>query len=284
MSRSWTLGAMACLTVVFGTSFGAAEPGVDPPAGEPSRDRPSVERVVDLDRDCRLAIDAGLARNDELAREIERQVRDVMARVQALIPAEGMTLHVKVSDASTGRSIIPELGIGGHPMGTDEVWMYVQPENPHFRPEHVAWGLPHEIHHAIRLRRVAWPFPLLEAFVMEGLADHFQREVTGREPGPWTRALSDEQAKQCLARVRPILLLKVESYAEFTQKYQDPWLMGRSDGEPIPRWAGYTLGWRIVEDYLRAHPEAKASSLVFERSEVIASATPGVAHLFSPTP
>ena len=44
------------------------------------------------------------------------------------------------------------------------------------------------------------------------------------------------------------------------------------------------IGWRIVEDYLRAHPEARASSLVFERSEVIASATPEVADPGSPTP
>ncbi len=112
--------------------------------------------------------------------------------------------------------------------------------------------------------------------VMEGLADHFMLEVAGGEPGPWDQALTEEKVQECLVRVKPDLLVKTDSYEEFVRKYQTPWMFGRSGSNPIPRWAGYSLGWRIVENYLRAHPEARASSLVQESAEVIGKATPGL--------
>jgi uncharacterized protein YjaZ len=51
-------------------------------------------------------------------------------------------------------------------------------------------------------------------------------------------------------------------------------MFGRSGENPIPAWTGYSLGWTIVENYLKDHPEAKASSLVFTPAEEIAGSTP----------
>ena len=51
-------------------------------------------------------------------------------------------------------------------------------------------------------------------------------------------------------------------------------MFGRTGDDPIPHWTGYSVGWRIVENYIRAHPEARASSLVFTSPEVIVSSTP----------
>jgi len=234
------------------------------------------ERGVELDQGCRLAIDSKLDPEDAVTREIEREVRRVVSRVQALIAADDLTIHVKLSDKSSEGYIIPHMGVGGHPIGTDTVWIYIQPENPSFKTAFVAWSLPHEIHHAIRLRKPDWHWSLLESLVAEGLADHFLVEVVGGEAGPWTRALTEEEIQRYLLRVKPHLLTEIESYAEFTEKYQTPWLLGRSGSDPIPRWTGYTLGWRLVENYLRAHPEARASSLVQTSAETIAGATPGL--------
>jgi uncharacterized protein YjaZ len=74
---------------------------------------------------------------------------------------------------------------------------------------------------------------------------------------------------------KPILRIEHESLnAEFNEKYFIPWMFGRSGDSPIPAWTGYTLGWTIVENYLKAHPDASASSLVFTSAEEIASSTP----------
>jgi uncharacterized protein YjaZ len=243
-------------------------------AATSSTDISVPERVMALDHGCKLAMDAKLDPNDAVTRETEQDVRRVVSRIQALMSATNLTIHIKLSDKSSEGYIVPTMGVGGHPEGTEDVWIIMQPENPNFKPAFVAWGLPHEMHHAIRMRQPNWHWSLLECMVMEGLADHFVVEVAGGEPGPWARALTQEQIQECLIRAKPDLLVKTESYAEFVQKYQTPWWFGRSGSDPIPRYAGYALGWRMVENYLRAHPEARASSLVQESAEVIAGATP----------
>ena len=237
------------------------------------------ERVVDLDHGCKLAMDAKLGPDEALTRDVEREVRQAISKVQGLIAANDLTIHIKLSDKSTERFIVPKLGVGGHPVGTDTVWIYIQPENPNFKTASVGRGLPHEIHHAIRLRTPNWHWSLLESFVMEGLADHFVVEVAGGEPGAWAHALTDAEIQRNLIRVKPLLRAKIESYPEFVEKYETPWLFGRSGDDPIPRFTGYTLGWRIVENYLRAHPDARASSLIQTSSEVIAGATPEILDL-----
>jgi uncharacterized protein YjaZ len=111
--------------------------------------------------------------------------------------------------------------------------------------------------------------------VTEGLADHFMIEVLNCDQPTWSRALTEKEIDQYMIRIRPILRLRHESWTkEFTEKYFVPWMFGRTGDDPIPGWTGYTLGWRIVENYLKAHPEARASSVVFAPAEVIAGATP----------
>ena len=177
------------------------------------------------------------------------------------------------------------MGVGGWNLGSHTVWIAVQPENPGFRTEFVLRTLCHEVHHAVRQSSPHWQRSLLDTMVLDGLADHFQVEVMGGEPPPWTRALTEEQIQHYLVRAKPYLRAETESEEEFGEKYHLPWFFGRSGTEPIPMWTGYTLGWRIVENYLRAHPEARASSLVLAPAEEIARATPGLlGSEKSPTP
>jgi uncharacterized protein YjaZ len=227
------------------------------------------ERIIELDRGCKLAIDAKLDPNDAVTREIERGIRELMPRVQALIPAHDVVIHVKVTD----QNIVPTWGVGGWASDSHTVWIAVKPENPSFKTEFVLRALIHEIHHAVRYRSPHWQRSLLDLMVLDGLADHFQVEVMGGEPPPWTRALTEEEIQQYLIKVKPYLRAKTKSEEEFGEKYHLPWFFGRTGAEPIPMWTGYTLGWRIVENYLRAHPEARASSLVLTPAEVVVSAT-----------
>jgi uncharacterized protein (TIGR02145 family) len=72
-------------------------------------------------------------------------------------------------------------------------------------------------------------------------------------------------------KVKPQIRDKLDSWDDCV-----PWFWGRSGDEPIPHWAGFAIGSRIVKDYLKAHPEARASSLVLTSAEEIVGSTPGL--------
>ena len=232
------------------------------------------EHIIELDHNCTLAIDGRLEPDHEFTLEIETEVRQVMSRIQSLIPAIDLTIHIVLCDSTSEGKIIPFMGVGGHPIGTEAVQIYIQPENPNFKAQNVARGLPHEIHHAIRMRKQGWHWSLLECIVMEGLADHFVVEVAGGKAGPWTRGLSEEDIHEYLKKLKPQMHTTTESWAEFETKYLNPWLFGSSGNEPIPSFTGYTLGWRIVANYINTHPEASGSSLLYVTAEEIAECTP----------
>jgi uncharacterized protein YjaZ len=77
-----------------------------------------------------------------------------------------------------------------------------------------------------------------EALVTEGLADHFAAEAfPDTPPQPWDHALSAEQEAELWRKAQPIL--------DVPGGYNHPvWFR---DSGSLPRWAGYTLGYRIAE-------------------------------------
>jgi hypothetical protein len=82
---------------------------------------------------------------------------------------------------------------------------------------------------------------LAEALVSEGLADHFVADAfPDTPPQPWDNALAADQ--------ETALWRKAQSVLEVPAGYNHrTWFFGGGD---LPRWAGYTLGYRIAEAYL----------------------------------
>ena len=99
---------------------------------------------------------------------------------------------------------------------------------------------------------------LAEALVTEGLADHFAAEAfPDTPPQPWDHALSAEQEAELWQKAQPIL--------DVPRGYNHrAWFLGDGD---LPRWAGYTLGYRIAEAYLG--DDASASSAVGTEADTI---------------
>ena len=94
----------------------------------------------------------------------------------------------------------------------------------------------------------------VESFIFEGLAELFAMQVTGRQKiSLYSSALTPEQKEIFLKKAKEVWLLL--SYDN------DLWFFG-SEPEKIPRWAGYTLGYDLVEKYLKAHTDTSASKLV----------------------
>jgi hypothetical protein len=235
-------------------------------------------KIIELSRGCKLVLDSTINFSDSVSREIVDGIRKILPRVQELIPADSTTIKLAIS----GINILPIWGIGARTISgftdnhqVETVEIYYDPNNSNFRVELILRTLVHELHHVCRVRMPDFQLTLLECMVNEGLADHFMLEVLNCEITPFSSALTEEQIQQNIIRVKPFTRIKFESWTqEFNDKYFVPWMFGRTGDDPVPHWTGYSIGWKIVENYIRAHPEARASSLVFTSPEVIASSTP----------
>jgi hypothetical protein len=224
-------------------------------------------KIIELDQGCKLVLNANIDSVDAVSIEIINGIREIMPRIQTLIPADSITIDLAISS----ENLVPEWGMNGATTGSHTVWFKFDPKHPKFKVGLLLRGLVHENLHMSRLRMPQWQLTLLECMITEGLADHFMVEVLNCEQPAWSRALTEKEIKQYMIKVKPILRIRHEWTQEFNEKYFFPWMFG---GNGIPHWTGYSLGWRIVENYLRAHLEARASSLVIAPPEVIASSTP----------
>lgn len=125
-------------------------------------------------------------------------------------------------------------------------------------PERLPQVVAHEMHHVGRWRGPGYGGTLLEAMVSEGLADHFAIELLGVPVPPWSDAFPEDRTDFYLARAAPELDSAAYDF--------NAWFFGL--GTDLPRWTGYTLGFRLVRDYLDRHPDASAAGLVHASAEL----------------
>jgi hypothetical protein len=230
--------------------------------------------VYELDQGCTLTLEERIDLPPGASTELVEGIRNIIPAVQELLPADSVAVHV----TTDSENILPVWGIGAGTVGDDDgvrIEIYFDPNHPNFEMANILPTLVHEMHHVGRIRNPDFELTLLECMVNEGLADHFAVEVLGCGVPPWASALTEEQIQENVDRVRPLLRVKHESWStEFDEEYFRPWMFGRGGEDPIPHWTGYSIGWRVVEDYLDAHPDATASSLVWTHADTIASSTP----------
>ena len=183
---------------------------------------------------------------------IERVVNDTLAAARSRIPLDGITIRVEAG----GSLVIPEIGIGGRAdAGTIQLALDPgSPVLPRSLDEELFPLLAHEMHHVARLRTAGFPSNLLQAMVLEGLADHFSIEVAGIDPPIWASALTEAELTTWTERARAVWLDGGYDH--------DAWFFGTAP--PIPRWAGYTIGFDLVRDFLRKNPSRLPSDLYAE--------------------
>lgn len=192
---------------------------------------------------------AGLLGGQEAA--IREVLTSTAARVTSVLPLSGVTITV-TPDAARA---IGGYGVGGFTPSAATVEIYVDPEFPSLAqvlPDRLRFIAAHELHHAKRWSGPGYGRTLLEAMVSEGLADRFAVELLGTAAPPWSNAFPAEQTTRYLALARPEL--------DSAAYDHDRWFFGPSAA--LPRWTGYTLGFRLVEAYQATHAGATAAGLV----------------------
>lgn len=107
--------------------------------------------------------------------------------------------------------------------------------------EEIQTSIAHELNHCCRWHTVGRSNTLLEALVEEGLAVHFAAEITGADPKPWCIAVQGDELED----------LKKKAQEEFHREDYDhqAWFFG-SEERDIPKWAGYSIAYSFVGNYL----------------------------------
>lgn len=188
--------------------------------------------------------DAAASVSREAGVDLEPLVAESARRVFELLPHRG---RVRIKVALSASRSIPEIGVGGFTNpATGDVSVWIDSEPPGGLKQALETWVPatlaHEVHHSSRIRTgPGYGITLAEALVTEGLADHFVAEAFPGTPAqPWDNALSADQETE--------LWRKAQSMLDVPYGYKhQAWFFG---GDDLPRWAGYTLGYRIADAYL----------------------------------
>lgn len=137
-------------------------------------------------------------------------------------------------------------GVNGFTSWKRTIILTVNPEND--LQENISNRIVHEIVHTIFNYNISEEFGLGESLINEGLAENFRESVSGGKE-PWVTALNHEEYKRIAEEIKDNLYGKEYDYGEIffgTGRY--------------PNWAGYTIGYNLVKDYLKKkYPNGKVN-------------------------
>lgn len=184
---------------------------------------------------------------NKIQEETEKAFKLIQEKIS--IPDVDVVFHDNPS------AVIPELGIVGHAITRNTIFIALDPGHKNFDTtisKEILRTLAHELHHVTRWENPGYGDTLFEAMISEGLADHFDIEVTNEKLEPWDTALKKKDIEIFLEKAKKEF--KNKNYSHYD------WFFG-SKKRGIPRWTGYSLGFYIVDQYLKKFPNEKASNL-----------------------
>ena len=190
---------------------------------------------------------------DSQKNAIETKIKQAVSMVNAKMSTESISIRVRASSTN----VIPEIGIGGFNPNANEIILSINPNFANLNQSianELGPTIAHEMHHAKRRRSVGYGTSLLQAMVTEGLADSFSMEIFGIAPPIWCTALSASDLEYWKETA--------STTWNDTPYNHEKWFYGVSN--EIPRWTGYSVGFKLAQDYLEQNPSLEASDVVDE--------------------
>jgi Predicted Zn-dependent protease (DUF2268) len=190
---------------------------------------------------------------------LRQVVTGALGRINALLPGPATAITIGYSR----RHLIPQMGTNGFTdPQTDKVMVLFGP-TPQLSPKTVLtfWlprTLAHEVHHSVRI--VAGPgfgLTLAPQTITEGMATVFDQAAFPGRQDPWDAAITQAQECRLWRKAQPLL---------GQSGLYDQWMFG---GQGIPHWTAFTIGYHIVQDFLRHQPHTSWSTLTTESPTTI---------------
>ena len=150
----------------------------------------------------------------------------------------------------------PEMGIGGGAFSPSLMHIFLDANNPNIEQsirDEILAVLAHESHHCVRMQKVPDHVTLLDNIVTEGLACHFEKEITGCAAPSFIPDEVLNASRELLRSMRPSL--------EETEFCFDTYFLGK-DTKKYPKYAGFAVGFELVSQYL-AKTKSTASEAVY---------------------
>lgn len=187
-----------------------------------------------------------------IASSIKSVSEDTIKEVKKVLPIDNIDVLVwDYPDWS-----IEKYGIGGHTLTSNTIAISIDSENKNINKDfnkRLKLTIIHEIHHAARLQVMGNDrSSRLEHSIREGLAEHFEIELTGKEPEVWDMALSREELDKFVEVAKTNL--STDDYLVYD------WLFGNKE-LGVPEWTGYSVGFYLVGEFLKKNPAKKPSTL-----------------------
>ncbi len=225
-------------------------------------ERSAIAQIGDPDMESLLealvAIEQGGARS---------VATDALEAASRTLPRPDLKSRVLLFPGDAESRVLSEQmnGALGFSLGAQVMMVFVWPVDG-WR-EWLGYTVAHEYAHLVRnllfprglsggkfvYMKTSLPETLLDAMVIEGIADRFAQGVYPDAEPRWVDALDDDASHRMWRRVRRRLAVS------------DPQEIRRMlfrDNDRIVRWTGYTFGYRIVESYLEANPGLQPAQLV----------------------
>jgi uncharacterized protein YjaZ len=231
----------------------------------------SPELFADDRREQMAAIIAALAASDAWNRAVKALEKGwaAFAAYADRIPLEAITFGLYVADMNSEHGYT---GFGGIPGWIMTV--YGVPDE--YNLQRIEGATVHELHH--NLGGAANPrntnmmaLTVGEYMIMEGLAESFAAELYGKDMvGPWVTEFDDSNLEHAKALFRDALNL---TGFNTIRGYIFGDVSAERTGQPqagVPAFAGYALGYRVVQTYLKRAGRSVVEATFVPAHEIIA--------------
>ena len=185
----------------------------------------------------------------DIVRRIEEgRVRELvesgLKRAAAALPGAERTT-VCIQPVALNRAIEHMRGVGGVSLG-GRIKIFVHPTIAGFA--RVEYTAAHEYHHEVARMHLepGWSRDPLESMIAEGKADAFAVRLFPTLRPPHTDTLSPEERQRAWEAFQ-------QHVAAPTDTFRQDFMFGLAEG--MPRWAGYRLGFEMVNGYLESRPD-----------------------------
>lgn len=179
--------------------------------------------------------------------DVSSQIESALRRSAKLLPGPNTMVCVLAADPDTGYVRTDLHGVAGYTFGAGKILLQIAPVADWER--WLPYTVAHEYHHSEWTGRYYSGQPtwtLLHSMIFEGKADAFAHSVFPELTAPWVDTLTPDQE----AAVWPAMKSEL---ANTDFRVNQKFLFGR---DSVPKLAGYTVGFHIVESYLKTHPNA----------------------------
>lgn len=181
--------------------------------------------------------------------DVVSMVEDTLEECNKFLPSVNTTVYIFPYDPTDRTFTYNARGVGSFTtFGRGrEIFLFINPTHGGWK-ERIKYAVAHEYHHSTWMYKNyrEYEVTLLDYLILEGRADSFANIVYPEAEVSHTTSISLSQERKLWEKIKPNL---DSTDTNYNQKV----IFG--DYEEFPHWTGYTIGYNIVQEYIKNNPK-----------------------------